>query len=218
MRRLIVVTHPEATHHVDGLVGGWFDSGLTARGRQDAARIADAVASCVEGSGRDGGDGTALVASDLTRCRETAAPVAAALGVEATFLPALREKSYGEGEGRPDAWFRERFTPPPAVGERLGHDEGLGAETMGDFARRVHTCMDEVLAAGRPDTVVVTHGGTATMVVAHWLRLPVDALGYARFGVTPGSISVLREDDYLHNRTLVSLNQTEHLGGTWPAS
>lgn len=66
--------------------------------------------------------------------------------------------------------------------------------------------------------MVVTHGGTATMVIAHWLRLPVNALGYARFGVTPGSISVLREDDYFHNRTLVSLNQTEHLGGTWPAS
>lgn len=205
MRQLYIVTHPEATHHVDGLVGGWFDSALTARGRQDAARIADAVKSygCA--------DGAVLVASDLTRCRETAAPVAAGLGVKARFLPALREKSYGEGEGRPDAWFRERFTPPPAVGERLGHDEGMGAETMENFARRVYNCMDEVLAARQPDTVVVTHGGTATMVVAHWLRLPIDALGYARFRVTPGSISVLQEDDYVHNRTLVSMNETRHL-------
>ena len=82
---------------------------------------------------------------------------------------------------------------------------------MENFARRVYTCMGEVLAARQPDTVVVTHGGTATMVVAHWLRLPIDALGYARFRVTPGSISVLQEDDYFHNRTLVSMNETRHL-------
>ena len=32
MTRVFLVTHTEATHHVDGLVGGWFDSELTARG------------------------------------------------------------------------------------------------------------------------------------------------------------------------------------------
>ncbi|WP_291799342.1 hypothetical protein [Brevibacterium sp.] len=29
MRTLCVVTHPEATHHVHELVGGWHDSELT---------------------------------------------------------------------------------------------------------------------------------------------------------------------------------------------
>jgi 2,3-bisphosphoglycerate-dependent phosphoglycerate mutase len=39
-RTVHLATHPEATHHVDGLVGGQFDSDLTARGHADAARIA----------------------------------------------------------------------------------------------------------------------------------------------------------------------------------
>ncbi|MEY8566606.1 histidine phosphatase family protein [Corynebacteriaceae bacterium 7-707] len=205
MRRLVVVTHPEATHHVDELVGGWYDSALTGRGRRQADRVADALG---------GLTGVEIVSSDLTRCRETAAPLAEKLGCDVRYLSALREKSYGSGEGRPDAWFRERYAPPPADGDRLGHDEGLHAETLGDFARRVYAGMDEVVGSARHGTtVVVTHGGSATMVIAHWLRLPVEALGHARFRVTPGSITELQEDDYFHNRTLVRLNDTSHLDG-----
>jgi 2,3-bisphosphoglycerate-dependent phosphoglycerate mutase len=39
-RTLYVVTHPEATHHVDRLVGGQYDSELTVRGRRQAASLA----------------------------------------------------------------------------------------------------------------------------------------------------------------------------------
>ena len=48
-------------------------------------------------------------------------------------------------------------------------------------------------------------------MIAHWLRIPEDALAYASFRVEPGSITHLREDDYFHNRTLVELNDTTHL-------
>ncbi len=204
MRQLYVVTHPEATHHIDGLIGGWFDSALTTRGSRDARRIADALASLTD---------TAVFSSDLVRCRETAAPLAAQLCCDAVYLSALREKSYGAGEGRPDTWFRKRFTPPSADGDRLEHDEGMEAESIGDFARRVYAGMDNVVArsAEHRNIVVVTHGGTATVIVAHWLRLPVSSLAYARFRVSPGSITTLQEDDYFHNRTLVSLNETGHL-------
>lgn len=35
-RTIYVVTHPGATHHCEGLVGGWYDSDLTAKGLADA--------------------------------------------------------------------------------------------------------------------------------------------------------------------------------------
>ena len=41
MRNVYVVTHPEATHHVEGVVGGWHDSQLTAGGVHAAASIAE---------------------------------------------------------------------------------------------------------------------------------------------------------------------------------
>lgn len=219
MRDLFVVVHPEASHHRENRVGGWFDSHLTDRGVQDAGRIADELARRV----RDTDGPISVFTSDLARCRETTTPIAGRLGRgpdDVTFLAELREKSYGVGEGQSDTWFRERFVPPPAGGERLEHDERIeGAETMGTFVRRVYAGMEQVErhathGAGNgasSTTIVVTHGGAATPVIAHYLRLPVDALSYARFRVSPGSITHLREDVYFHNHTLVSLNDLSHL-------
>ena len=38
-KTLYVVTHPQSTHHTDGLVGGWYDSELTDLGLSQAALI-----------------------------------------------------------------------------------------------------------------------------------------------------------------------------------
>ncbi|WP_294569885.1 hypothetical protein [uncultured Arthrobacter sp.] len=34
MRSIYIATHPEATHVTKDLVGGWYDSSLTTRGRR----------------------------------------------------------------------------------------------------------------------------------------------------------------------------------------
>jgi 2,3-bisphosphoglycerate-dependent phosphoglycerate mutase len=204
---LFVVTHPEATHHLEDRVGGWYDSKLTPAGLVNAGRIAAALTKRVKG-----GAGVSVFTSDLTRTRQTAQAIGERLGREPVTMSELREKSYGEGEGRPDAWFRERFIPPPALGERMDHDEGLvGAETKAEWVQRVYRGMDQILRAPAPTTIVVTHGGSASPVIAHWLRIPSDALAYASFRVASGSITHLQEDDYFHNRTLVELNDTTHL-------
>ena len=39
-----MVTHPEATHHVDRRVGGWFDSELTDLDTVQARRVGQALA------------------------------------------------------------------------------------------------------------------------------------------------------------------------------
>lgn len=207
MLNIYVVTHPEATHHIEDRVGGWFDSELTGEGLVHAARIAEALADRVAQP-----SGAALFTSDLRRATQTAAAIAERLGSPAVTLPDLREKSYGEGEGKPSAWFRERFVPPPAHGERMAHDEGLlGAETKAEWVRRIYRAMDQVAAEPAPDKVIVTHGGSATFVIAQWIGMPIDAVDYVSFRVSPGSITHLREDDYFHNRCVMSLNDTSHL-------
>lgn len=205
VNEIFVVTHPEATHHVDDRVGGWFDSELTERGRDQASLIATALSGQVDAGAR-------LYSSDLRRTAQTAAVIADRLQLDLRLLRELREKTYGEGDGRPDAWFRERFRPPPATGERLEHDEGLpGAETKAAWARRVYAGMDTILADASAQKVVVTHGGSATLVVAHWIGMPLDSLSRVSFAVEPGSITRLVEDDYFHNRVVAVLNDTGHL-------
>lgn len=201
---MFVVTHPEATHHVESRVGGWFDSALTARGHEHAHRIADAISERV-------GAECVLYASDLRRTAQTANAIASRIRNQPHYLAELREKSYGAGEGRTDAWFRERFVPPPQYGERLDHDEGLpGAETKAQWVHRVYAGMDTVMSNPAKQQIV-THGGTASMVVAYWIRMPVSSLTHVSFRVAAGSITHLREDDYFHNRTVESLNEIGHI-------
>ena len=219
MKRLFVVTHPEATPHVDGLVGGWFDSALTERGLHAAERIAKSLQSdfglgSVDGAG-DGARpsaGVRIVSSDLLRTRQTAEVIADALGVPVELERGLREKSYGVAEGRPQSWLDERFITPPSVGERMDHDEGIdGSETKLEWFTRVYAAMErleESTAAAAEDSldlVIVTHGGSATPVIASWMRIPLTACAYAAFRVGSGSITVLTEDDRFHNRSLTVL-------------
>ncbi|MEU8462040.1 histidine phosphatase family protein [Streptomyces sp. NPDC059982] len=209
MRTLHVVTHPEATHHVEGLVGGWHDSDLTPTGLREAAAIARALRAAVpEGAEVE------LISSDLLRTRRTAEEVGALFDVKPVLDERLREKSYGEAEGRRQAWLDERFLPPPAVGDRMEHREGIaGAETKAAFARRVYAVMDELLDHPREHQIVVTHGYALTFVVAAWIGMPAESLGYVNFRAPSGSITTLREDDFFHNRQVVRLGDTSHLDG-----
>lgn len=207
MHTVYVVTHPEATHHVAGLVGGQFDSDLTAQGRDDAERIASALRVAIPSD-----EPATIFASDLRRTMQTADAISAALAAPVTPDPGLREKSYGAAEGRPQGWLDERFIPPPVAGDRLRHEEGVdGAEAKWDFAYRVYSAVDRALDAGAANTVVVTHGFAATFVIARWIGMPVESTGYVSFRCEAGSITILREDDLFHNRQVAVLNSTGHL-------
>jgi len=209
VRRLHVVTHPEATHHVERRVGGWFDSELTTRGHADAAAIAARLRELIPRAAR-----IELYSSDLRRAAQTAEPIASRFGVEPTLVRDLREKSYGIAGGRPQSWLDERFVPPPATGERLGHDEGIeGAETKLEWVTRVYRAMDRIRSGTGEHQVVVTHGGSLSWVVGAWIGLPIAACTHASFRSSAGGITVLHEDDHFHNRTLHTLNDTSHLAG-----
>jgi len=207
LRSLYVVTHPESVHHVTDLVGGWFDSELTDRGFRQAELIAERIRELVPDDAA-----VELYSSDLTRADQTARVIARKLGVEPIVVQGLREKSYGEAEGKAQTWLDERFLPPPPTGDRMNHQEGIaGAETRHDFAARVYDAVDAILSSPCSHQLVVTHGFALTFVVAAWIHLPLESAGYANMRASSGGITVLEQDDFFHNRTVVSLNDTAHL-------
>lgn len=112
----------------------------------------------------------------------------------------------GPGRG-PGPWSAAVGRPP------LRHDEGVdGAESWLTCARRVDAGVTEVLSRPRDHQVVVAHGGSGQLVVAAWLGVPVEATGYARFRLTPASVTELREGGRFHNREVTGLGSTAHLG------
>ena len=206
MRDLWVVVHAEAQHHVDGLVGGWYDSELTPTGRAQADRVARELRRSIP----DGAE-VGVYSSDLRRAAQTAEPIASALGARTVELPGLRELSYGEAEGRPQAWLDERFTPAPDH-DRLDHGSGIdGAETRRQLATRVRDAVGRILADDLEHQVVVTHGFALTFVVMAWAKVPVDSTGWVNLRAGAASITHLVEDDVFRNRAVRSLGATSHL-------
>ncbi len=207
MKRLFVVPHAEATHHVDQLVGGWFDSELTPTGRAQAESIASAL------SGRVGANAV-VYSSDLKRATQTAAPIASTLGTEPVTLSSLREVSTGIAEGKPNQWLQERIRMPPPGLDALDHEIVEGAETRRTVVERIARCLADIESKGHDDVVVVTHGFAGSFVIGAWLRMPVESLGLTRFHLHSGSISELEADSTWNNRVLVDLNNTSHLDRT----
>lgn len=171
---LWLVRHGESTWNALGLAQGHCDQPrLTPLGARQARYVASQL------RGRPIG---ALYASDLQRAVATAAPVAAALGLDITRDTQLRERSLGILEGTaavavpaalsgvagnyvidPDAW------PPDG-------------ESLRDLYRRVADFADDLLAPGVPGEVapgeiaVIAHGGTLRVLTAYLRGVPVERM------------------------------------------
>jgi probable phosphoglycerate mutase len=209
MQDLYVVSHPHAEHTEHDLVGGWYDSELTARGRRDAHLVAAELVRRRDGAMRP----VRITTSDLARCTETAQILAAALSVPVAADQRLREISFGEAGGRSNAWLAQRQVPAPDH-DRLDHRGPIpGAETRREVATRVQACVRELIADTDHDHIVVTHGYAQTFVLTTWMMVPVEAVGFVSFATTPGAITHLRHDDYWRNRAVLSLADTAHLVG-----
>lgn len=205
LRAIYVVPHAEATHHVNGLVGGWYDSELTVKGLRDAESVAKALATQIPI-----GAAVELRCSDLKRARQTADPIAALLGVEAIVDSDLREQSYGIAEGKPGGTHAP--APAPAAGDRLSHHDGVdGSETTFQLATRAYAAFDRVTAGNAEHSVVVTHGGPVTFLIARWIGMPIETVGHVRFGTSPASITVLQEDASYRSHEVARLNDVRHL-------
>ena len=210
MRNIFIVTHPEATHATDRLVGGWYDSSLTGRGARDAERIAERLVVLLPGAQE-----VHLVTSDLRRTQQTAAPIAHAFGVAPVLDQDLRERSYGDAEGQiPGTTV---FLPPSRDSGRLDHHPGTpGTETRREWASRAYRALNQAVEAGAENTVIVTHGGTLTYLISAWISLPLEHAGYVKFFSTPGGITHLREDDLAYDRAVVALDDCAHLNAQVP--
>jgi probable phosphoglycerate mutase len=71
--------------------------------------------------------------------------------------------------------------------------------------------MAEMLSRPVEHIVIVTHGFALTYVITAWLEIPWSHAGHASFAARPGGITTLVEDDFFHNRQVVTLADTGHL-------
>lgn len=205
MKNIFVVTHAQSFHHIENKVGGWYDTGLTPVGRDDASAVASRLGALV------GDEPVEIFSSDLLRASQTAEIIAEGFGQPIELTRDLREMSYGEAEGMPQQWLDDRQIPAPHH-NRLDHRGGLAdGETRREFAERVYRAVNMIITRPCATQIIVTHGFALTFVIAAWIKMPIESAGYVSFPARPGSITHLKEDDYWQNRAVVSLADVSHL-------
>ncbi|WP_246178994.1 bifunctional RNase H/acid phosphatase [Actinomadura decatromicini] len=196
----VLLRHGETPLSVEKRFAGTTDAPLTERGRAQAR----AAALALKGRGLD-----AIVTSPLARCRDTAAEVAAATGLDVRVEDGLREAAFGEWEGLTfaeagagwpgelKAWLASPDAAPP------------GGESFAHAARRVRTALDKLKVRYRERTVlVVSHVTPIKLLVADALGAPLPAL--YRMHLDVGSLSSI--DWYADGpATLRAFNDVHHL-------
>jgi probable phosphoglycerate mutase len=181
------------------LVDGRSDPPLDLQGRKEAELLAERLA---------GEEVAAIYVTPLRRTAETAAPLAARLGLEPRVEPGLAEVHLGEWEG---GLFRVKIAEGDPRAMRLYTDERWdaipGAESNEAVEARVREAIER-LAAAHPDQriVVVAHGG----VIATILALATGSRPFAFLGADNGSLThvVVTSERWIVRR----FNDTGHLG------
>lgn len=166
---MLLIRHGQTPHNVSGALDTAIPgAGLSALGRVQAAAIPAALGER---------EVRAVYASRLIRTQQTAAPLAAARGLEVGIRPGLEEIGAGGLEMRTDPESRQTYAM--TVASWIGGDLDRvmpGGPDGHEFWARYRETLDGIVAAHRPgDTVaVVTHGAAIRAFTALATGLPAE--------------------------------------------
>jgi broad specificity phosphatase PhoE len=198
--RFLLVRHGESTYNAEGRIQGQEDAPLSARGREQAERIAERLRSYAF---------DACYASDLSRAADTARAIMRHHPETLfAFTTLLREINFGVFQGMvapeieasyPDEyaeWMENRrdFTPS-------------GAESIPELHERAGRALAWLREQGKETVLVVAHGGIFVSFMAQVLDL--DREHRYRFHFDNTSLTVI--EDGLWGPRLLLCNDSSHL-------
>jgi len=201
---IVLVRHGASEAAVEGqpfeLLEGQADPALSPAGE----RQAQAVATHLAGEPLAG-----LFVTPLRRTAQTAAPLAAATGLEPVCVAELREVHLGELDGGAFRIALRRGDPRVAeVFAQQRWDVIPGAETMQAFAQRTRAGIDRILDGLPPGATVaaIVHGG----VIGELCRQASDSRPFAFVHADNGSLTriVVLSDG---RRWVRTFNESAHL-------
>ena len=166
--RILAIRHGETLWNVDSRIQGHLDIGLNDTGRWQAERLGLAL--------KDEPI-AAIYASDLSRAYDTALAVSRHTGVSVQAEPGLRERSFGEFEGRTFAEIEKEL---PAQAQRWRQRDPTftpaGGESLLMLEARVLSVAAR-LAAQHPGEQIAlfAHGGVMDILYRAATRLDLQA-------------------------------------------
>lgn len=202
--RLLLVRHGRTAYNAEVRFMGQLDVPMDALGQRQVRAVAKRLASETP---------AAIYTSDLSRARDTALAIQAAIPSSPPLRvdPRLTEGHFGDWQGKKYAdllvedaerlanWEADRMGVAPPNGEGLD-----------DIARRVEAAYGDICAA-HPDgtAIIAAHGGSLQVLIVLAMGLPLEA--YWQVDVSNASLTELRL--FEQGAVLHLLNDTSHLAG-----
>ncbi len=189
--RVYLIRHGEVVTFDQQTFNGQTDVELTPKGIAQLDGVAQRLASEPI---------RAVYSSDLKRSLRGGESIAKALRIPSTKMPELREKHFGDWEGKsrddvarlyPAAWAEWRADPSVS--------RPTQGETYSDVQKRVIPALESILArhAGQ-EVAIVAHGGVNRVILSDALAMPLSAL--FRIEQKYAAVNVI---DYFKDRILV---------------
>lgn len=174
--RLLLVRHGQTDYHDPKRAQGWSDIPLNETGR----RQADALGRALKGESID-----RVIVSPLARAQETARAVGRSFETD----PRLKERNYGDWEGRDFKATNDGIeNEARARGVPLSEGRPPNGESIVDVWTRMQPVIEE-LRRSEGTTLVIAHGGVVGTITAELIRATPETI--FSFHLTSCSITEL---------------------------
>jgi probable phosphomutase (TIGR03848 family) len=181
MAVILLVRHGENEWVKKGRLAGWIPGvHLNEKGKEQAVNAAARLAHLPI---------TAVYSSPVTRCLETARPIANTFDLPITPIEAVGEVHYGKWEGKKikklakkPAWYIVQHFP--------SRHQFPGGESLREVQNRAVTALEQLSQRHNEEIiVVVSHADVIKLLLAHYLGVHLDL--FQRIGLSPASVSVI---------------------------
>lgn len=199
--RVYLLRHGQTAWNAEGRAQGHTDIPLDADGLEQARLVGLAFANLRI---------SRVWTSDLARARDTAMPIVRATGAALTETPLLRERGFGDFEGKSFIEVQNETRRLESTGLSAFEIRLAGGESFRDVWNRLDPIADELFAT-REDVAVVTHGGSCALLLAKLLHGNIETCRAFRFGNTAITELERRPDGLF---LMVRYNETAHLTKT----
>jgi len=197
MKNIITIQHTQSVHHTNGMIGAWTDWELTELGKQQAFNIGKALRKEITNKRY------VMYASDLLRAKQTADIIACLLEIVPIYKRELREIK----------WLHKNQIKQDMYTSSLDYKCLPDAESKRDLYRRLLPFLHEVQNSQEENIIIVSHGGTLSMLFYIWHSHDINNLDYTEFQGISGGVSVLNENDK-GVRIIRKLNDLSYISNT----
>ncbi|MCW4355348.1 bifunctional RNase H/acid phosphatase [Hoyosella sp. YIM 151337] len=200
--RLLLLRHGQTRLSIERRYSGRGDHELTAEGQRQARCAAERLS-------RQRGRVAAVVASPLSRARQTAEAVASELGLDVVVHDGLIETDFGAWEG---LTFSEASDRDPELFQRWMGDTSVappGGEAFDEVQRRIEKAKTELVAEyGGSNVILVTHVTPIKMILKMALDVGPSLLFRLHLDLASLSIAEFYDDGGAAVRLV---NDTSHM-------